>query len=162
MRARQKFCMLSVYLRSDLFDVLAVNAKRQGKPWHLAYAEVERRLLVAAVADAERLIQAYGADETEAVVEQTEEVDALELPHCAHGTATSLARLNVRTQPSTSTRILGQFQPGQVLTVWATHGEWALVQDDSGLTGWCAKAYLKIGELTRSGGDENAIGAGMG
>jgi hypothetical protein len=62
MRAKQKFCDLSVYLPTGLFDVLLLGAQRHGTAWHLAHAEIERRLRVSVMAEAERLITAYAAE----------------------------------------------------------------------------------------------------
>jgi uncharacterized protein YgiM (DUF1202 family) len=74
-------------------------------------------------------------------------LDMLTLPHMAHGTATSLVVLNVREEMSTTARLLGQLRPNQSVTVWAVDGDWVLVQDAAGLTGWCAKPYLQLGAL---------------
>jgi uncharacterized protein YgiM (DUF1202 family) len=72
-------------------------------------------------------------------------VDALTLPHCAHGTAIATAeRQNVREQPHTSAEILGQLLKGQTVTVWALDQGWMIVQIDDGLTGWAAAEYLRV------------------
>jgi uncharacterized protein YgiM (DUF1202 family) len=76
-------------------------------------------------------------------------VDALTLPHMAHGTASCRGdRLNVREQPNTASRVVGQLLKGQSVTVWALSGGWMIVQTAEGLTGWASEQYLKVdGEL---------------
>jgi len=82
-----------------------------------------------------------------AVKAQERRIDALSLPHCAHGVATSTAVLNVRADASIKSQVRGQLQVGQAVTVWAIVGDWVLVQADDGLTGWCARSYLVLGEM---------------
>lgn len=76
-------------------------------------------------------------------------VDALTLPHMAHGEAVVGAkRLNVRAEPTTTAKIVGVLAPGELVTVWALDNGWAIVQNGSGLTGWAAAEYLSVvGEL---------------
>ncbi len=64
MRRRQKFCDLAVYVPSEAMDVLARGARLRGTAWHVAYAEIERRLKVEAEAAAVRIIEEYAADES--------------------------------------------------------------------------------------------------
>lgn len=75
--------------------------------------------------------------------------DALEWPHCAHGTATVTAdTLNVRTDRGTAYPIVGQLARDTIVTVWAAVGAWYLVQAGD-VTGWCSAAWLRVvGELT--------------
>jgi uncharacterized protein YgiM (DUF1202 family) len=73
----------------------------------------------------------------------------LEWPNCAKGRATVTGdTLRVRGAPKTGA-ILGHLEQGEVVTVWAVEGDWAVVQTDDGrLTGWASMAYLTpIGEL---------------
>lgn len=76
-------------------------------------------------------------------------MDALTLPHMAHGTASCTAKkLNVREQPDTASRVLGTLTQEQAVTVWALDKNWMLVQTAEGLTGWSSAEYLKVaGEL---------------
>lgn len=76
-------------------------------------------------------------------------IDALTLSHMAHGEARVKSnKLNVRAEPVTTAPILGQLAPGELVTVWALEDGWAIVQNVSGLTGWCAAEYMTLGELT--------------
>lgn len=76
-------------------------------------------------------------------------VDALTLPHMAHGTAICVAdRLNVRAEPNTTSAVQGQLIKGQQITVWALDQRWMIVQAEGGLTGWAAANYCQVvGEL---------------
>lgn len=76
-------------------------------------------------------------------------MDALTLPHMAHGTAScTVQKLNVREQPEAISRVLGQLLKGQQVTVWALDKGWMIVQSAEGLTGWASAQYLKVtGEL---------------
>ena len=75
-------------------------------------------------------------------------MDALTIPHMAHGTATvGPAKLNVRAEPNTTSPILGQLAAGEIVTVWALDNGWAIVQSVTGLTGWAAAQYMTLGEL---------------
>lgn len=74
-------------------------------------------------------------------------MDALTLPHMAHGSATAKARLNVRAEPSAGAPILGVLVASELVTVWALADGWAIVQNVSGLTGWAAAEYLELSEL---------------
>lgn len=72
-------------------------------------------------------------------------MDALTLPHMAHGTAICTGdRLNVREAPNTQAPVLGQLRKGQTVTVWALDGGWLIVQAADGLTGWAAAQFLKV------------------
>ena len=72
-------------------------------------------------------------------------MDALTLPHMAHGTASCTGdRLNVREQPNTASRVLGQLTQGQAVTVWALDRGWMIVQTAEGLTGWASAQYLQV------------------
>ena len=72
-------------------------------------------------------------------------MDALTLPHMAHGTATAKATgLRVRAAPHTQAVILGQLRQAETVTVWAVVNGWAIVQTDAGLTGWASMAYLAV------------------
>ena len=73
----------------------------------------------------------------------------LEWPFCAKGRATVTAdTLNVRAERSTSSAILGKLARGASVTVWAVVGDWYLVQDVTGVTGWCSSVWLRVdGEL---------------
>ena len=75
-------------------------------------------------------------------------IDALTIPHMAHGTAVVRDRLNVRADPVVGAAVLGILVPPEVVTVWAVLNGWAIVQNVRGLTGWASVAYLKLGELT--------------
>ena len=76
-------------------------------------------------------------------------IDALTLPHMAHGEArVGSNKLNVRAEPLTTAPILGQLAPGELVTVWALDNGWAIVQNVSGLTGWCAAEHMTVGVLT--------------
>lgn len=76
-------------------------------------------------------------------------MDALTLPHMAHGTATCSADvLNVRTAPNTVAQIIGQLGRNQRVIVWALDHGWMIIQSDAGLTGWSSAQYLRVdGEL---------------
>jgi SH3-like domain-containing protein len=75
-------------------------------------------------------------------------IDALTLPHMAHGTAiVTGARLNVRADPHTGAAVRGVLVAKEVVTVWAVDSGWAIVQNASGLTGWASVAYLNVGPL---------------
>ena len=74
-------------------------------------------------------------------------MDAITLPHMAHGTAVVRDRLNVRADPHTGAAVLGILVPSEVVTVWAIDSDWAIVQNTRGLTGWASVAYLQMGPL---------------
>jgi uncharacterized protein YraI len=74
-------------------------------------------------------------------------IDALTMPHMAHGTAIVRDRLNVRTDPTTTAPVLGLLVPSEVVTVWAVMDGWAIVQNTRGLTGWASTQYLKLGDM---------------
>jgi hypothetical protein len=75
-------------------------------------------------------------------------IDALTLPHMAHGTAVvGSNKLNVRAEPLLTAPILGQLAPSELVTVWALADGWAIVQNVSGLTGWAAAEHMTVGEL---------------
>ena len=76
------------------------------------------------------------------------DVDALALPHCAKGMAVcTVLSLRVRAAPVDGA-IVGSLQQDEVVTVWARDGEWAIVQNGAGLTGWASVKYLRLGTLT--------------
>ena len=76
-------------------------------------------------------------------------IDALTIPHMAHGTAVvGINKLNVRADPTKTATIVGQLAPSELVTVWALSDGWAIVQASSGLTGWVAAEYMTVGELT--------------
>jgi uncharacterized protein YgiM (DUF1202 family) len=53
----------------------------------------------------------------------TLEIDALTLPHMAHGTAICTAeRQNVRAEPNTTAHVLGTLRKDELVTVWAQDG----------------------------------------
>jgi hypothetical protein len=84
------------------------------------------------------------------------DVDALTLPHMAHGEADCTVRLlYVREQPDLQAKIIGSLTAGQRVTVWAAEKLWWLVQAEDGLTGWSYAEYLKpVNELVREVGSE--------
>ena len=68
------------------------------------------------------------------------DVDALTLPHMAHGEADCTAKvLNVREEPSLQAKVIGSLMAGQRVTVWAAGSPWWLVQAADGLTGWASR-----------------------
>lgn len=72
-------------------------------------------------------------------------VDALTLPHMAHGTAICLKdRVNVRADPTTKAKIVGQLMHDQEVIVFALDRGWMIVQESSGLTGWAAAEFFKV------------------
>jgi uncharacterized protein YgiM (DUF1202 family) len=75
--------------------------------------------------------------------------DPIAWPHCAHGEAVVMGdKLNVRETPSLNGRVAGQMLTGTTVTVWAVVGDWMLIQDQAGLTGYSARRYLAVvGEL---------------
>jgi uncharacterized protein YraI len=77
-------------------------------------------------------------------------IDALTIPHMAHGEARVKPgnRLNVRTDPTPTAPVRGQLTPGELVTVWALDNGWAIVQNVAGLTGWAAAEYMEVGALT--------------
>ena len=80
------------------------------------------------------------------------DVDALTLPHMAHGEADCTAKvLNVREDPSLQAKIIGSLRAGQRVTVWA--GRRRLVaRGDADRAVWLgASGSLKpVSELVRS------------
>ena len=84
--------------------------------------------------------------------------DALDIPNCAKGRATSnAAGLRVRAAPVNG-QVLGQLKLDEPVTVWAVENGWAIVQTDEAdpgkpaqarLTGWASLAYLAVvGDLS--------------
>ena len=72
-------------------------------------------------------------------------IDALTLPHMAHGTGHCTADyVNVREDASLTSAVLGKLRAGQPVTVWQVGGEWLRVQTDEGLTGWAAARYIAL------------------
>ena len=90
--------------------------------------------------------------DTPAEVKHLMDVDALTLPHMAHGEADCTVKvLNVREGPSLQAKIIGSLTAGQRVTVWAAGKPWWLVQAADGLTGWAYGEYLKpVKELVRA------------
>ena len=75
-------------------------------------------------------------------------IDALTIPHMAHGEAVvGKDKLNVRAEPTKTAAIIGQLAPSELVTVWALSDGWAIVQASSGLTGWAVAEYMTVGEL---------------
>ena len=76
-------------------------------------------------------------------------VDGMTLPHCAKGVAVcTVAKLNVRMEPSIDAAIMGVLIKDEAVNVWALYQGWMLVQAVNGLTGWAAAQYLSVvGEL---------------
>jgi hypothetical protein len=73
------------------------------------------------------------------------EIDALTLPHMAHGEADCTVKcLWVHDGPAKPAKIIGSLTTGQRVTVWQVEGEWWLVQREDGLTGWSHSGYLKL------------------
>ena len=59
-------------------------------------------------------------------------IDALTIPHMAHGTAVvGINKLNVRADPTKTATIVGQLAPSELVTVWALSDGWAIVQNVS-------------------------------
>lgn len=79
----------------------------------------------------------------------TERYNPLEWPFCAKGRAVTMAdTLNVRAEPSVEAGIVGKFARDTRVIVWASLGDWYLVQDVTGVTGWCSSVWLRVeGEL---------------
>ncbi len=76
-------------------------------------------------------------------------IDALTLPHMAHGEArVGKDKLNVRLDPLLTAAILGQLAPGELVTVYALDDGWAIVQNTAGLTGWVKAEHMALGLLT--------------
>lgn len=71
-----------------------------------------------------------------------------EWPICCLGQArVSQQGVRCRKAPDVAAAILGVWQQGQVLDVWARLPTWWLVQDrESGLTGWSSAPYLAMVE----------------
>ena len=79
------------------------------------------------------------------------EIDALTLPHMAHGEADCTVEvLNVRERSSLQAKIIGSLTAGQRVTVWQVEGVWWRVETVAGLFGWVHSGSLKsVGELVR-------------
>jgi uncharacterized protein YgiM (DUF1202 family) len=72
-------------------------------------------------------------------------VDALTIPHQAHGTAICTGDgLRIREQPNTEARILATLAAGERVTVWAVEAGWMIVQTANGSTGWASAQYLRV------------------
>lgn len=73
----------------------------------------------------------------------------LEWPFCAKGPAVTTAdTLNVRANPGIEHPIVGKLARNTLVTVWAVLGDWYLVQDVTGVTGWCSSVWWRVdGEL---------------
>lgn len=72
-------------------------------------------------------------------------LDALTLPHMAHGAGTCTADyVNVREDASLRSKVLGQMRSGAAVTIWQVEGDWLRVQTDAGLTGWSAARYIAL------------------
>ena len=68
-----------------------------------------------------------------AEAKQLMDVDALTLPHMAHGEADCTVKvLNVREGPSLQAKIIGSLTAGQRVTVWAAKVAWWLVAMPTG------------------------------
>lgn len=64
----------------------------------------------------------------------------------AKGYARVASVLNVREEPSTSSRILAKLEPGEIVTVFLTPGnEWFKIQTAKGVVGFVKSDYLEIG-----------------
>ena len=79
------------------------------------------------------------------------DVDALTLPHMAHGEADCTAKvLNVREEPSLQAKVIGSLRAGQRVIVWQVEGVWWRVETPTGLFGWAHSGSLKpVKELVR-------------
>lgn len=74
------------------------------------------------------------------------------IPNMVHGAATcTVERLHIRAEPNTVAERRGVLVKDQVVDVWAIEGSWVLIQRADGLSGWCARRYLRLGELVRGG-----------
>ena len=80
------------------------------------------------------------------------DVDALTLPHMAHGEADCTVKvLNVRDGPSLQAKVIGSLWAGQRVIVWQVEGVWWRVETPTGLFGWAHSGSLKpVKELVRS------------
>ena len=80
------------------------------------------------------------------------DVDALTLPHMAHGEADCTVKvLNVRDGPSLQAKVIGSLKAGQRVIVWQVEGVWWRVETPTGLFGWAHSDSLKpVKELVRS------------
>ena len=80
------------------------------------------------------------------------DVDALTLPHMAHGEADCTVKvLNVREGPSLQAKIIGSLTAGQRVIVWQVEGVWWRVETPAGLFGWAHSGSLKpVKELVRA------------
>ena len=80
------------------------------------------------------------------------DVDALTLPHMAHGEADCTVKvLNVRDGPSLQAKIIGSLTAGQRVIVWQVEGVWWRVETPTGLFGWAHSGSLKpVKELVRA------------
>jgi hypothetical protein len=80
------------------------------------------------------------------------DVNALTLPHMAHGEADCTAKvLNVREEPSLQGKVIGSLRVGQRVIVWQVEGVWWRVETPTGLFGWAHSGSLKpVKELVRS------------
>ena len=80
------------------------------------------------------------------------DVDALTLPHMAHGEADCTAKvLNVREEPSLQGKVIGSLRVGRRVIVWQVEGVWWRVETATGLFGWAHSGSLKpVKELVRA------------
>lgn len=74
----------------------------------------------------------------------------------ANQTMSATTWVNVRSGPSTSSRVLGVLNPRQHVTSTTTHGGWHKVTTANGLTGWVYKTYLKSIESASHAGVASA------
>lgn len=63
MATRRKFSDIKVYLPDPVFETLARGAARHGLPWHVAYAELERRVAAEVERLAQQVIEAWATDD---------------------------------------------------------------------------------------------------
>ncbi len=71
---------------------------------------------------------------------------AEEWPICCLGQArVRVEGLRCRAERSTSAEVTATWAKGEMLDVWAKMGEWWLVQDAAGVTGWSWSESLEMG-----------------
>lgn len=71
-------------------------------------------------------------------------VDALALPHMAHGTAVcAVGLLLVREGQGTQFSQVGVVRADETVTVWAVPGDWWQIQTGAGLNGYVFGAHLR-------------------
>ncbi|MBE6700395.1 MAG: hypothetical protein E7582_00690 [Ruminococcaceae bacterium] len=66
-------------------------------------------------------------------------------------TGSVTAAVNIRTSPSTSGTLIGEFSTGTSVTISAKCGNWYLVKNSGGTSGWAHANYIKVKESTSSG-----------